>query len=81
MKKKARFCEQDRLNRLGELLTDVIERKFDSKVMIFTETKKGADNLTRALRYERIPALAIHGDKKQEERDYVFFDFRKVTDN
>ena len=42
-----------------------------SRILIFSETKKGADNLTRVLRQEGWPALAIHGDKTQQERDWV----------
>merc|ERR1711865_282318 len=46
------------------------------KVLIFTETKKGADTLTRMLRMENLPALAIHGDKSQQERDWVLQQFK-----
>lgn len=35
------------------------------RVLIFVETKKGCDALTRSLRHEGWPALAIHGDKNQ----------------
>lgn len=47
-----------------------------SRVLIFTETKKGADQLTRLLRGEGWPALAIHGDKTQQERDWVLAEFK-----
>jgi ATP-dependent RNA helicase DDX5/DBP2 len=47
-----------------------------SRIIIFTETKKGADNLTRALRSEGWPALSIHGDKSQQERDWVLAEFK-----
>lgn len=47
-----------------------------SKIIIFTETKKGADQLTRQLRMDGWPALAIHGDKSQSERDWVLNEFR-----
>lgn len=46
------------------------------KVLIFCETKKGADILTRELRLDGWPALCIHGDKKQEERTWVLNEFR-----
>ena len=46
------------------------------RVLIFCETKKGADNLTRVLRQEGWPALAIHGDKDQKERDWVLQEFK-----
>lgn len=47
-----------------------------SKIIIFTETKRGADMLTRQLRMDGWPALAIHGDKSQAERDWVLAEFR-----
>ncbi len=50
-----------------------------SKILIFVETKRGADTLTRKMRLSGWPALAIHGDKKQEERDWVLKEFRNGT--
>lgn len=47
-----------------------------SKTLIFSLTKKGCDQLTRQLRSDGIHALAIHGDKKQAERDYVLEEFK-----
>lgn len=35
------------------------------KVLIFTGTKRVADDLTKYLRQDGWPALAIHGDKEQ----------------
>jgi ATP-dependent RNA helicase DDX5/DBP2 len=46
------------------------------RCLIFVETKKGCDQLTRSLRGERLIARAIHGDKSQSERDQVLADFR-----
>jgi hypothetical protein len=40
-------------------------------VQIFCETKRGCDLLTRQLRQDGWPALSIHGDKSQQERDWV----------
>ena len=50
--------------------------KDGERAVIFAETKKGCDNLTRRLRSEGIPALAIHGDKSHQERDYVLGEFK-----
>ena len=47
-----------------------------SRVIIFVETKKGADQLTKSLRMGQFPAKAIHGDKSQQERDQVLAEFR-----
>jgi ATP-dependent RNA helicase DDX5/DBP2 len=48
-----------------------------SRVLIFVETKKGCDQLTRSLRMEGLPVRAIHGDKSQQERDEALLDFRE----
>ena len=48
-----------------------------SKILIFVETKRGADELTKEMRLSGWPALAIHGDKRQEERDWVLKEFRE----
>lgn len=47
-----------------------------SRVIIFTKSKRGADELTRDLRHRGFNALAIHGDKEQRERDYVLNEFK-----
>lgn len=46
------------------------------KVLVFVETKKGCDALTRSLNGQGIRARAIHGDKSQYERDQTLLDFR-----
>lgn len=38
---------------------------------VFCETKRGCDSITRQLRQDGFPALCIHGDKSQQERDWV----------
>jgi ATP-dependent RNA helicase DDX5/DBP2 len=47
-----------------------------SKILIFCDTKKQCDILTSQLRADRWPALGIHGDKSQQERDWVFQEFK-----
>jgi ATP-dependent RNA helicase DDX5/DBP2 len=47
-----------------------------SKVIIFVETKKGCDQLTRSLRQQGYPASAMHGDRSQADRDQTLMDFR-----
>jgi len=48
----------------------------EQKVLVFTETKRGADSLCRELQYQNMPAAAIHGDKEQRQRDSTLFDFK-----
>ncbi|KAL8280179.1 hypothetical protein RQP46_007509 [Phenoliferia psychrophenolica] len=47
-----------------------------AKVLIFIGTKRVADDLTKFLRQDGWPALAIHGDKEQRERDWVLAEFK-----
>eukprot|EP00921_Rhytidocystis_pertsovi_P009779 GHVQ01015725.1.p1 GENE.GHVQ01015725.1~~GHVQ01015725.1.p1 ORF type:complete len:392 (-),score=46.27 GHVQ01015725.1:729-1904(-) len=65
------FQKRDELKKLLDRIMD------GSKVLIFAETKKGADTLTRDLRLSGWPALCIHGDKKQEERTWVLNEFKE----
>jgi hypothetical protein len=61
-------AEADKFGRLARLL----EREMDgSRLLVFCETKRGCDAVTRLLRQNGWPALSIHGDKSQEERDWV----------
>ncbi|KAL2012653.1 hypothetical protein VTN00DRAFT_178 [Thermoascus crustaceus] len=56
-----------------------LERIMDNrtnKVLIFTGTKRIADEITRFLRQDGWPALSIHGDKQQNERDWVLSEFK-----
>ena len=48
----------------------------NNKVLIFTGTKRVADDITRFLRQDGWPALSIHGDKQQNERDWVLNEFK-----
>ncbi|TNY17084.1 DEAD-domain-containing protein [Rhodotorula diobovata] len=48
----------------------------NAKVLIFIGTKRVADDLTKYLRQDGWPALAIHGDKQQQERDWVLGEFK-----
>merc|ERR1712083_614834 len=55
----------------------LLEKVMDgSKILIFCGTKRDGDQLTREMRLDGWPALCIHGDKKQEERDWVLKEFK-----
>ena len=47
-----------------------------NKILIFVETKRKADDLTRLMRRDGYPAMCIHGDKQQKERDWVLGEFK-----
>lgn len=60
------------------LVRDLREYNSDNgRCLIFVETKKGADQLTRSLRAEGFPVRAIHGDKTQDDRDNTLREFRE----
>merc|ERR1712096_39735 len=52
------------------------ERMSEGQILIFCSTKRGCDALTRNLRQDGYPGLAIHGDKDQRERDWVLDQFK-----
>lgn len=43
----------------------------DQKAIVFTSTKQNADELAKGMRRAGFPALVVHGDKSQSERDWV----------
>lgn len=47
-----------------------------AKTIIFVETKKKVETITRTIRKYGWPAVCMHGDKSQQERDYVLREFR-----
>ncbi len=58
-------------------LMEILEEEMDgSSILVFVETKALVDQLTRRLRSEGWPALGLHGDKEQKERDWVLEEFR-----
>jgi ATP-dependent RNA helicase DDX5/DBP2 len=44
--------------------------------LIFVETKRGCDQITSDLIYDRFQAVSVHGDKGQSERDAALRDFK-----
>ncbi|KAG0431367.1 hypothetical protein HPB47_021857, partial [Ixodes persulcatus] len=67
--------ESDKENKLMELHKEIINEQ-DNKTLIFAETKKKVDELTRRMRRNGWPSICIHGDKSQSERDWVLNEFR-----
>ncbi|KAJ1960753.1 ATP-dependent RNA helicase dbp2, partial [Dispira parvispora] len=49
----------------------------ENKTIIFSATKRGADRLARDISNAGYSALAIHGDKGQNERDWTLRQFRE----
>ncbi|CAH3013581.1 unnamed protein product [Porites evermanni] len=68
--------ETEKDYKLIKLLEEIMGES-ENKSLIFTETKRRADELTRRMRRDGWPAMCIHGDKSQPERDWVLNEFRK----
>ncbi|KAJ9124301.1 ATP-dependent RNA helicase dbp2 [Naganishia vaughanmartiniae] len=64
----------EKRNKLVKHLDQISQE--NGKVLIFVGTKRVADDLTKFLRQDGWPALAIHGDKAQQERDWVLAEFK-----
>ena len=67
--------EHEKETKLMTLLQE-IGAEDENKTIIFAETKRKVDNITRAMRRDGWPAMCIHGDKAQPERDWVLNEFR-----
>ncbi|XP_014470818.1 PREDICTED: DEAD-box ATP-dependent RNA helicase 20-like isoform X3 [Dinoponera quadriceps] len=67
--------EHEKESKLSQLLREIGTER-GSKMIIFVETKKKVDDITKAIKREGWPAISIHGDKSQPERDYVLSEFR-----
>eukprot|EP00004_Rigifila_ramosa_P001799 TRINITY_DN1180_c0_g1_i1.p1 TRINITY_DN1180_c0_g1~~TRINITY_DN1180_c0_g1_i1.p1 ORF type:complete len:440 (+),score=84.96 TRINITY_DN1180_c0_g1_i1:32-1321(+) len=62
----------DKIPVLIDILCDVMD---GSQILVFASTKHGVDSVVRALRLDGWPALGIHGDKEQLEREWVLHEF------
>lgn len=68
--------------RLNSLLEEIgNSAEYGSKTIIFVETKKKVENVTKNIRKVGWPAVCMHGDKSQQERDYVLREFRNGRSN
>ncbi|XP_078047233.1 ATP-dependent RNA helicase p62 isoform X1 [Augochlora pura] len=69
--------EHEKETKLGSLLQEIGNVNDDGgKTIIFVETKKKVENITRNIRRYGWPAVCMHGDKSQQERDHVLREFR-----
>ena len=62
--------EADKQRRLREILGDIMRLR-ESKVIIFAETKKRVDAINKFIQSLGYHCLCIHGDKKQNEREWT----------
>ncbi|XP_003745777.1 ATP-dependent RNA helicase DBP2 isoform X2 [Galendromus occidentalis] len=69
--------ENDKLRKLMDFYGDIQKQgSGNRKTIIFTSTKRAADELADHLWKERISVQAIHGDKNQAQRDKILYQFR-----
>lgn len=59
-----------------EFVIDFLSRAPEGLVLIFVETKRGADYLEEVLTRYNFPASSIHGDKSQKEREDALKSFK-----
>ncbi|XP_043464025.1 probable ATP-dependent RNA helicase DDX17 isoform X2 [Leptopilina heterotoma] len=67
--------DYEKESKLNTLLKEIMAEK-ENKTIVFIETKRRVDEITRKMKREGWPAVCIHGDKTQQERDWVLQDFR-----
>ncbi|CAD7678058.1 unnamed protein product [Nyctereutes procyonoides] len=57
------------------LMEEIMSEK-ENKTIVFVETKRRCDEPTRKMRRDGWPAMGIHGDKSQQECDWVLNEFK-----
>ncbi|XP_005098512.1 ATP-dependent RNA helicase dbp2 [Aplysia californica] len=67
--------EFEKEDKLVKLLTEIMQEK-ENKTIIFVETKRKADDISRRMKRDGWPVICIHGDKSQQERDWALNEFR-----
>lgn len=60
----------------AELLIGILKERAESRSLIFTRTRHGADRLAKKLGRSGITAMAIHGSKSQNARQRALEDFK-----
>ncbi|CAG9864995.1 unnamed protein product [Phyllotreta striolata] len=69
--------EHEKEDKLLALLDEIRNNAEEgNKTIIFAETKRKVEHITRGIRENGYDAVAMHGDKSQQERDYVLRQFR-----
>lgn len=68
----------DKVNK-NLLMVHILKEEKIKNVLVFTETKHGADKVTRFLVEKGISAEAIHGNKSQNNRQRALSNFKEQT--
>lgn len=59
-----------------KLLVDLLNSEFNDSVLVFVRTKSNAERLTRYLEKAGFKAMALHGDKSQNQRSRALQGFK-----
>jgi len=59
-----------------DVLFGLLEQKALEKVLVFTATKRGADNLCKKLEKRNVYVDTLHGNKKQNQRTRIIKSFK-----
>lgn len=70
--------DADKTRQLNKLVNKILDDD-NPKTIIFAMTKKKVDELVTQMRRDGIPAMGMHGDKEQRERDFVLAEFKRGT--
>jgi ATP-dependent RNA helicase RhlE len=62
--------------RKRHVLFDLLSGTASGRTLVFTRTKHGADRVVKHLAESGLPAVAIHGNKSQGQRERALADFR-----
>ena len=73
-----RFVKVERDDRIRTLVAQLKERDRDL-ALVFVRTKRGADRLVKRLGNEGVNAVAMHGDKSQNQREKALARFEAGT--
>ena len=71
-----KVCEESEKEQELLSLLKTITSDSSNKCIIFVETKKKVEDILKVIQHEGYQAQSIHGDKSQNERDYVLENFR-----
>jgi len=67
--------DHEKEDKLVKLLTEIMQER-ENKTIIFVETKRKVDDISRRMKRDGWPVSCIHGDKSQQERDWALNEFR-----
>ncbi|XP_072947238.1 ATP-dependent RNA helicase p62-like [Epargyreus clarus] len=75
------ICDQEeKMDKFKAIMHDICGQGI-GKVLVFTNTKRFVDSLTMILRRNGWPAVGIHGDKTQLQRDTIINKFKSGKTN